>query len=404
MVTSSSRLSTDIVVVGAGPAGCMVAKTAAELGVNVLLLEEHPVPGLPVFCGEAISEKTLTNAGLCPDPSIIAQSIIKSHIYTPNGKHVAIENDHNRGYIINRHMFDAQLAENAVTAGAKLMVNTRAVDVIKRGGVIAGVEAECHGESFPIWAKIVIGADGHSSMVRRSALGIPYFKSFGVCAQYTLAGLNIEPDTIEIWIGRKYAPGGYAWVFPKSNSVANVGVGVLAKHATKPSIQYLQDFINQDPKLSEGTIINKTGGICPTTGTLDKIVGNGVMLVGDAAGQIIPMTGAGVETSIDAGKIAGAVAVKAIQKGNTSKARLEEYPEIFNKRWGKIIDGSKKTLNLFDNLSDEDLNKISEVITPTQVQNLANGEKVIRSLVPLIFKAPQLALKLVLNANILYTP
>ncbi|GAG93698.1 unnamed protein product, partial [marine sediment metagenome] len=66
----------------------MVAKTAAELGVNVLLLEEHPSPGLPVFCGEAISEKTLVEAGLCPDPLIIAQPIRKAHIYTPNGKHV----------------------------------------------------------------------------------------------------------------------------------------------------------------------------------------------------------------------------------------------------------------------------------------------------------------------------
>ncbi|GAH08107.1 unnamed protein product, partial [marine sediment metagenome] len=200
---------------------------------------------------------------------------------------------------------------------------------------------------------------------------------------------NLEPDAVEIWIGRKYAPGGYAWVFPKSNSVANVGVGVLAKHAIKPSIQYLQDFIKQNPKLSEGTIINKTGGILPVTGTIPQIVDDGVMLVGDAAGQLIPMTGAGVKTSIYAGKIAGSVAVKAIQKGNTSKARLEEYPEIFNNRWGKVMDSSKKMLNLFDNLSDEDLNKLSEIITPNQVQSLANGDKVIRSLVSIIFKVPR---------------
>ncbi|GAG97580.1 unnamed protein product, partial [marine sediment metagenome] len=277
-------LSTDIVVVGAGPAGCMVAKTAAELGVNVLLLEEHPSPGLPVFCGEAISEKTLVEAGLCPETSIISQSIRKAHVYTPNGKQVTIENDRSRGYIINRHIFDARLSEDAVTAGARLMVNTRAVDVIRRGGVVVGVKAERGDEQFIIWSTLVIGADGHASMVRRQALGIPYFKSYGVCAQYTLSGLNLEPDAVEIWLGRKYAPGCYAWMFPKSQNVANVGISVLAKHATKPVIQYLQDFISQNPKLRDGVIISKTGGMCPTTGTLDQVVGDGVMLVGVAAG------------------------------------------------------------------------------------------------------------------------
>ncbi len=391
---TSSSLSTDIVVVGAGPAGCMVAKTAAELGVNVLLLEEHPSPGLPVFCGEAISEKTLVDAGFSPDPSIISQPIRKAHVYTPNGKRITIDNDRSRVYIINRHMFDARLAENAVTAGAKLMVNTRAVDVIKRGGVVVGVKAEREDEQFIIWSTLVIGADGHASMVRRRALGVPYFNNYGICAQYTLTGLNLEPDAVEIWLGRKHAPGGYAWVFPKSRTIANVGIGVLAKHAIKPSIQYLQDFINQNPELSEGTIISKTGGILPVTGTLDKIVGDGIMLVGDAAGQLIPMMGAGVETSIYAGKIAGAVAVKAIQEGNTSKTRLEEYPETFNNRWGKIIEGSKKTLNLYDKLTDKDLNKLSEIITPNQVQSLANGENVVRALIQLIFKAPRLTLRI----------
>ena len=383
-------------MVGAGPAGSSAAKAAAELGADVILLEEHPVPGLPVFCGEGVSVETLATAELKPEPPIINQTIRKTNIYTPNGKHITITND---WYTINRDIFDNLLAEKAVAAGAKLLVNTRAVGVIKRGGVVVGVEVKCHGETFPIWSKIVIGADGHASMVRRLALGIPYFKDFGVCTQYTLAGLNIEPDAGEIWIGRKYAPGGYAWVFPKSRTVANVGIGVRAKQATKSAIQYLQDFINQIPKLRDGTIVHKTGGICPTTGTLDRIVGDGVMLAGDAAGQIIPMISAGVETGIYAGKTAGIVAAKAIQEDNTSETRLMEYPEIFNKRWGKVIEDSKKTLNLYDKLTDKDLNKLSEIITPKQVQSLATGEKVIRNLIQLIFKAPKLALKMVLSGE-----
>lgn len=395
MMKRASIFTPDITVIGAGPAGCIAASTAAELGADVLMLEEHPSPGLPVFCGEAISVETLAVVGLRPEPPIINQPIRKLNIYTPNGKHVTISTDKVRGYTINRDIFDGLLADKAVTAGVMLMVNTRAEEVTKKNGIVVGVKAEHQGETLNIKSDITIGADGHASMVRRSALGIPYFKSFAVCAQYTLTGLNIqEPDAIEVWLGRKYTPGGYAWVFPKSRTVANVGIGVRANQATKPAILYLQDFISQNPDLREGTIIHKTGGICPATGTLDKIVDDGVMLVGDAAGQTIPMTGAGVESAIHAGKIAGRIASKAIQEGDTSKTRLEEYPETFNRHWGKLMENSKRTLNIFDALTDTDLNKIPEIITPEQVKSLAYGEKVLRNFVPLTFSAPRLAFKI----------
>jgi len=399
MPITPSLLSTDIVIVGAGPAGCTAAKTAAELGADVLMLEEHPSPGQPVFCGEAISVEALAAAGLKPEPQIINEPIRKANIYTPNGKHVTISTDKVLGYTINRDIFDGLLADKAVAAGVTLMVNAKAREVTKKNGVVVGVKAQCHGETLNIKSNIVIGADGHESMVRRSALGIPYFRSFAVCAQYTLTGLNIqEPDAVEVWLVRKYAPGGYAWVFPKSRTVANVGIGVRANQATKPAILYLQDFISQNPDLRDGTIIHRTGGICPATGTLDKIVDDGVMLVGDAAGQTIPMTGAGVESAIHAGKMAGRVASKAIQEGDTSKSRLEEYPETFNRHWGKLMENSKRTLNIFDVLNDEDLNKIAEIVTPEQVKSLVYGENVTRVIINLAFKAPRLTLKILARA------
>ncbi|GAH85039.1 unnamed protein product, partial [marine sediment metagenome] len=113
---TSSLLSTDVVVVGAGPAGCTAAETAAELGVNVVLLEEHSVPGLPVFCGEAVSYETLVAAGLKPEPPIINQSIRKANVYAPNGKCITISKDY-LGYTINRDVFDGLLADRAVAAG-----------------------------------------------------------------------------------------------------------------------------------------------------------------------------------------------------------------------------------------------------------------------------------------------
>jgi flavin-dependent dehydrogenase len=91
--------------------------------------------------------------------------------------------------------------------------------------------------------------------------------------------------------------------------------------------------------------------------------------------------------------MAGRVASKAIQEGDTSKSRLEEYPETFNRHWGKLMENSKRALNIFGALNDEDLNKLSEIVAPEQVKSLVYGEKV-RNIVPLVFRAPRLALKI----------
>ena len=145
MMKRASIFTPDIAVIGAGPAGCTAASTAAELGADVLMLEEHPSPGLPVFCGEAISVETLAAVGLRPEPPIINQPIRKLNIYTPNGKHVTISTDKVRGYIMNRDVFDGLLADKAVAAGVTLMVNTKAEEVTKKNGIVVGVKAEHHG-------------------------------------------------------------------------------------------------------------------------------------------------------------------------------------------------------------------------------------------------------------------
>lgn len=401
---SSSIISSDVVVVGAGPAGSMAAKTLAEHGVRVILLEEHKQPGLPVFCGEVVSVSTLKVAGLEAKPPVVNLYSTRWKIYTPNRRHLVISNAISEYYNINRHIFDAKLCESAVKVGAILNVSTRAHSVLRENGVVTGVEAFTYvaeeNKYIPVRysAKIVIGADGHASTIRRKAFNTPYFNNFGSCAQYTLVGLDIEdPTSVEVWIGRKYAPGGYVWVFPKSKTVANVGIGVNPKMSSKPAIQYLKDFIETRADFVDSIIVNKTGGILPTTGTLPDIVDDGVMLVGDAAGQLIPMTGAGVETAIYAGKTAGLVAVKAVSTNDVSKQRLLEYPNLFNERWGKIISDSKKGLILYESLTDKELNKLSEIITPNQAQAIANGDNLLKNLLSLSIKAPRFALKILLR-------
>jgi digeranylgeranylglycerophospholipid reductase len=273
-----------------------------------------------------------------------------------------------------------------------MMNYTKALGVIKDDGVIVGVRAVSDGEEFEITAPLTIGADGHASVIRRTAGLKRYFDDYGVTAQWTLTGIELEEaDASEVIIG-SIVPGAYVWVFPKSKTVANVGLGIRTD-LSRPAIQVLDEFIANDPRFKDGNKERKTGGICPSTGTLDKIVDHGLMLVGDSAGMVIPLSGAGIHTAIVAGKIAGKVAAEAIKEEDVSAERLIEYHELFEKAWGKNLKDSRRMLDLADKLTDDEMNKVADMIHQEDILDLVNGRKVISTVIGIALRDPLFSIK-----------
>ncbi|HHL41573.1 MAG TPA: NAD(P)/FAD-dependent oxidoreductase [Candidatus Bathyarchaeota archaeon] len=390
-----TKLNCDIVIVGAGPAGSMTAKTAADLGANVIIVEEHETPGSPVYCGEGISSGGLKDSGLNPDGPYINQVIDKIQVISPSRKTINLKAKEWKGYILDRAEFDKTIAKNAVKAGAKLLTKTKSNGVLFDGDQAIGIIAEKDGYTFEIHAKVVVGADGHSSSTRKTAGLENYFDDFASCAQYTLKGLELEdPSQIEFLVGTNYAPGGYAWVFPKSRDTANVGLGVRKIHK-KPAIMYLKDFIESDSRFRDAKIDRITGGICPVSGILDRITLNGLMLVGDSAGQVNPMTGAGIHNSIEAGKIAGRVATEAIAEDNVSERRLNEYRKEFGKYWGKRISDAGKVLSIIDKFSDDDIDDLAEIISQEELVKITTGVGVTKALSSIMYKSPLKMMRLI---------
>ncbi len=127
---------------------------------------------------------------------------------------------------------------------------------------------------------------------------------------------------------------------------------------------------------------------------LDKIVDDNLMLIGDAAGQLIPMTGAGIHSGIESGKIAGKEAVDAIVGEDTSAKRLSQYRTKFEKYWGKRIKDSRKIVEMLDKFSDEDLNILSTVITNDEILALANGENTKKTIAKIVARSPGKIMKL----------
>ncbi len=378
----------DIVVVGAGPAGSLAARTAAKNGASTILLEEHPKVGYPINCAEGLSLGGLMDAGVKPKPPIVSHEITMARVFAPDRSFVELTSTDWKGYTLNRDIFDGLLAEMAVEAGADLLTSTKATDLLKEDGVAVGVKAVSGEETLKISAKVVIGADGHASIIRRKAGLGEWFPDVVTCAQYRLGGLELEePGVNEFYLGREISPGGYVWVFPKSAEVANVGLGVRKIHTESP-IKYLKRFVANDPRFKDAEIQLVNGGICPVSGVLETIVSDGVMLAGDSAGQLVPFTGAGVHTSIVAGRMAGEVAACAVDEGDVSSSRLSEYERRFDALWGKQIRDSRKVINILDRFNDDDLNSLLYALTSEDILALVNGRDITRVLAGVAMRSP----------------
>jgi digeranylgeranylglycerophospholipid reductase len=264
------------------------------------------------------------------------------------------------GYVLERKVFDRALAYEAAMAGADVMVKTRATGLVIEDGFVRGVNVMHLGDESTIRSKIVIGADGVESKIGRWA-GIDtslHPSDIETCAQFLVTSVDIDQDYCDFYLGDKIAPAGYIWVFPKGKNQANVGIGILGSKSGKHrAMTLLSDFMKE--QMPDARIIEMVVGGVPVKGTIEKTIANGLMLVGDAARQSDPITGGGIINAMDAGKIAGEVAARAIAAGDVSTKTLNEYEKRWRATIGREIDSSLMVKNTFVKFTDDDLNSLA---------------------------------------------
>ena len=351
----------DVIVVGAGPGGSITAKTCAEGGLDVLMIEKRQEIGDPVRCAEGVGTYALKKH-IAPDKRWIAAEVKGSRIIAPDGTQILMSSDSamkDVGYTLERKVFDRVLAQNAAMAGAEVRVKTRATGLLKNNGQVSGIKAMYMGETKDIKADIVIGADGVESKVGRWAGIDTSLKPHDIetCAQFLIS--NIDPgEYSEFYIGEKYSAGGYVWIFPKGGYTANVGIGILGSKSGKiRALSLLHDFI--ETHIPHGKILEMVVGGVPVSGPIERTIADGLMLVGDAARQSDPLTGGGITNAMDAGQIAGEVCIKAKEKGDYSVKTLMEYENRWRATIGKEISRSLKVKNLLIKLTDEQFNQLA---------------------------------------------
>lgn len=368
----------DVIVVGAGPAGSMAAKFAAEGGVDVLMLEKDRDVGYPVRCGEAVSEPSIAEF-IASDEKWIAAHINKFSINAPNGEEVLIKYPDDV-FVLERRIFDYELAKMAANFGADILTRAYVNGLIIEGGKVCGVRYEYRGELHEKRAKVVIAADGVESRVGRWAGLVTHtdFRDMESCVQVTAGGIEINQNTLYFYFGLEVAPFGYLWVFPKGNNTANIGLGISGAFGKKKSaLSYLNSFMQK--KFPEAAILTQVAGGVPCTPTLKKISGDGILLVGDAARQINPLSGGGIASGMIGGKIAGSVAAQAIKSGRLQDIRI--YDSLWNERLGKrheIFDRIKSGMFHF---TDDTFNQLAPVINKIPYEKRTLGKVITTALI-----------------------
>lgn len=385
----------DVVVVGAGPAGSTVARFLTREGVNTLVLEKRQEIGSPKRCAEGINLAGLERVGLKPDPRWAVNRIYGAVLYAPDGKKVRVEQKDHMGYILERKIFEKHLAAEAIREGAKYMVKTRALEVIKEDGRVSGVKAECMDTVFNVKAKMVVAADGVDSLIAKSAglNTVNNMKDYHSGFQYEMAGLkNIESNLMHLFFGSNIAPKGYIWIFPKDSDVANVGVGIVGTESRDGARarDYLDKFIKDHPEIfGEASYLEVNSGGIPTSSSVDCFVMDGLVVVGDAAQQVNPVHGGGIALAMNAGRMAAEVVSKAVKEGNYSKERLMEYDRMWRETDGVKMKKLIKLRRFLEKLGNKDFVNLAEVLSGEEIMKLTEGEH--RGLLKtLMKKAPKL--------------
>jgi digeranylgeranylglycerophospholipid reductase len=335
----------DVIVVGAGPAGCAAARYAAAAGARTLLLDRRHEIGTPVRCGEfcpvlADIHAAFPRSGSLDELAAAIEvstrlAIRESIVVSPWGRRTVVPL---AGVVIDRGAFDRALAASAASAGAEVLPDTR----------VTGVDGLCVVTSRgTLSARVVIGADGPLSVVARDA-GLPRVEDAAFGLQHVMAGVACDPATVEMHFGG-LAPGGYAWVIPRGDGTANVGIGVRPAREAGLARSALDAFVRMLERRGGRPVarLRSAAKWIPVGGPLPVTVRGNVILAGDAAGQVIASNGGGIPTAAICGRIAGETAASHVR----GRCALEDYERRWREALGAELGRALTTRRIFDVVS-----------------------------------------------------
>lgn len=343
----------DVVIVGGGPAGLIAARKTSSLGLDTVILEKEPQIGAPLSCGEFLpSPETMLKLLPHVDPDLrflfdiptkhIAQRIERIRVVLEGENSWEFPFD---SFSINRSSWEQELAQECEANGVEILLQTPA-----KGFSPAGVIIQ---DGNPIQGRVYIAADGPASKMSRWAnLSVDHSpsnlsSSFG----YQYQDVDYEEPIVDMYFGPHVAPGGYAWIIPKGNGIANVGVGirnpfVLEGHSLRKCYdQFIRSPI-VSKKLARAKANFQVSGLIPVGGPIPKTYTDNLMVVGDAAGMVMASNGGGIPTAIIAGWLAAKTAADHLESGKA----LALYESRWKSQIGNVLFSALEIRTMLDRI------------------------------------------------------
>jgi digeranylgeranylglycerophospholipid reductase len=337
----------DVIVVGAGTAGCLAAKTIAETGLKACLIERKRKEEIgEKVCGDALGEHHLKTLGLeKPRSGELEKRIEGIRIYSPDQNTVfTIAHEDFVGYLLNRRLFGQWLLGKALDKGATLLDSTQFLEPVIEKGFVTGIRAKnSNGKTVELKSRVVVDASGFMAVVRHklpSEMSIEReVANEDVEACYReIRQLKQERENTkycEIYLNQQVTPGGYTWIFPKGGAKVNAGLGISMRGKFPNPKKQFYEHILVKPVFEASLLLNGGAWFDPTRRPLDNMVGNGVAIAGDAACLVNPIHGGGIGPSMLSGHYAGQVIVEALERGDPTQKALWPYNKKYMESYGK---------------------------------------------------------------------
>ncbi|MBN1217223.1 MAG: geranylgeranyl reductase family protein [Candidatus Lokiarchaeota archaeon] len=394
----------DVIVVGAGTGGAIAARFAAKNGLNVCLIDRKQRKKIGnKICGDAVGREVFDFLKIeHPSGKELSCTIKGVKLYSPDrSKCITMIDPRQTGYIVDRVEFGQRLLKDALNAGVKQFLDeTMVLDLIYDNDTVIGVTAKLKdGTKIDLKSKIVIDASGLNSPLRKKIKFDKIEKDFSkddaiLCYREIINFPAKDQDVIDleyisIILDQDKAPGGYIWYFPKNKYSFNIGIGVFMDYKGKVKELYHENVFKEYVKSSNIEIQSSGGGVCPVRRPIWSCIANGIIFVGDAALQVNPLHGGGIDPSMRAGFYAAITAAGAIQSGDYSINKLWDYNVKVMTNFGAEFAALDLLRRVLQTLSNTDLNfgLGKELLTASEILQIAETGGITLSLWDMAFKA-----------------
>ena len=384
----------DIAVVGGGPAGLSAAYAAARSGAKVILFEKdesiaHNIRTSGVTWIEEIEKLGITSEHYNP---------IKNYCFISPSNEVTIRGSTAKSCVLNVRSAFQHLAFLAAEEGSQIMVKSNVINVIvDSNNRISGLKVTTPKGDVVIGSKLVIDASGFNTSIARRLGIVNEWRRYGVGAEYECYCEKVDTETWTLLVGRDYSEAGYAWVFPVSKNRIRIGVGIGRPESKVDPLQKLNSILekklNPFHKMGKITPIELHYGFIPNEGLRKSTVFDGLLLVGDSAGQANPLLLEGIRYAIEFGRLAGKIGAMSLPS-NSSKASLIEYERTWRSNIEAKIHSAIKVQSRWIGLSDEGWNKEIEILRDMSIEEFLDfikAEFTTSKMVKLALNHPRLA-------------